>query len=308
MDRFRELTVFTAVAEQGAFNAAARLLGMSPAAVTRAVTALETRLGVLLFTRTTRKVSLTQAGERLQADAARILAELDAAEASATGLHAAVRGVLRVTAPVMFGQRFLAPVMRDFLDRNPEVGVEARFLDRSIDLIEEGVDVALRIGDLPDSTYTARRVGAVRRVMVASPALLSRHPVPKTPDELAEIPVIGTGQLSGAHAWEFAARGMRRSVRIAPRLVVNTVQAALDAALAGWGGARLLSYQAADALRDGRLVELLGPFEDRAMPINLVHHEGMRASAKLRSFLDHATDALRAERAHFEARAPHFES
>ncbi len=302
MDRFRELSTFVAVAEQGAFNAAARQLNSSPPAVTRLVNGLEARLGVRLFTRTTRQVALTEAGARLMADAARILAELEAAEASAAGAHAAPRGVLRITAPVLFGQRFIAPVLRDYLDAYPAVTAEALFVDRIGDLIGEGLDVALRIGELPDSSLTAIRVGAVRRVTVAAPAYLARHGAPQAPGDLARHRVIFPSSTGGALAWEYAAGGKPLTVRLEPALSVNTMQAAIDAAVAGFGVTRVLSYQVGDAIASGALAEVLEGSESREMPIHLVHSAGRRAAAKIRAFIDLAARRLRAEAGRLAAR------
>jgi len=302
MDRFRELSTFVAVAEQGAFNAAARQLNSSPPAVTRLVNGLEARLGVRLFTRTTRQVALTEAGARLMADAARILAELEAAEASAAGAHAAPRGVLRITAPVLFGQRFIAPVLRDYLDAYPAVTAEALFVDRIGDLIGEGLDVALRIGELPDSSLTAIRVGAVRRVTVAAPAYLARHGAPQAPGDLARHRVIFPSSTGGALAWEYAAGGKPLTVRLEPALSVNTMQAAIDAAVAGFGVTRVLSYQVGDAIACGELAEVLEDSESREMPIHLVHSAGRRAAAKIRAFIDLAARRLRAEAGRLAAR------
>jgi DNA-binding transcriptional LysR family regulator len=295
MDRFRELSVFVAVAEEGAFNAAARRLNLSPPAVTRLVTALEARIGARLFTRTTRRVAPTEAGRRLLADAARILAELDEAEASAAGAHQSPRGMLRVTAPVLFGQRHIAPILRDFLDAYPEVSATALFVDRVVDLIDEGLDVALRIGALPDSTLSAVRVGAVRRVTVAAPGYVAAHGMPATPDDLAGHRIVSPLTLHEATRWSFVAGGRSSIVHLAPRLAVNTMTAAIEAASAGWGITRVLSYQVADALADGTLVEVLGDREDRRMPVHLVHSEGRRAAAKIRAFVDLAAERLRAD-------------
>jgi DNA-binding transcriptional LysR family regulator len=295
MDRFRELSVLVAVAEEGAFNAAARRLNLSPPAVTRLVTALEGRIGARLFTRTTRRVAPTEAGRRLLADAARILAELNEAEASAAGAHQSPRGVLRVTAPVLFGQRHIAPILRDFLDAYPEVSATALFVDRVVDLIDEGFDVALRIGPLPDSTLSALRVGAVRRIAVAAPGYVAAHGAPATPDDLAGHRIVSPLTLHEATRWSFVAGGRSRTVQLTPRLAVNTMAAAIEAATAGWGITRALSYQVADALADGTLVEILGDREDRRMPVHLVHSEGRRAAAKIRAFVDLAAERLRAD-------------
>ena len=302
MDRFRELTTFVAVAEAGAFNAAARHLNTSPPAVTRLVTALEARLGVQLFTRTTRQVALTEAGVRLMSDAGRILAELETAEASATGAHDAPQGVLRITAPVLFGQRFIAPILRDYLDAHPKVTAEALFLDRIVDLIGEGLDVAVRIGNLPDSSLSATRVGAVRRVTVASPGYLARHGMPKAPGELTGHRVIFPSGTGGAVAFEYVAGRSRQTVRLEPALSVNTMQAAIDAAVAGWGVTRVLSYQVGSEIARGALTEVLIDSDDREMPIHLVHSEGRRAAAKIRAFIDLATGRLRAEAGRLAAR------
>lgn len=295
MDRFRELTTFVAVAEAGAFNAAARQMNVSPPAVTRLVTALEGRIGARLFTRTTRHVALTEAGRRLLADATRILAELEEAEASAAGAHQSPRGELRVTAPVMFGQRHIAPILRDYLDAYPEVSATVLFVDRIVDLIDEGLDVAVRIGELPDSILSATRVGAVRRVTVASPGYLAAHGMPEMPEDLKQHRIVQPIGLLRAPEWVFVAGGKTRMVRLTPRLTVNTVAAALDAARAGWGITNLLSYQAAAELSDGDLVEVLQGFEDRRMPVHLVHSEGRRAAAKVRTFVDFAGARLRSQ-------------
>jgi DNA-binding transcriptional LysR family regulator len=302
MDRFRELTTFVAVAEEGAFNAAARRLNASPPAVTRLVTALEARLGVRLFTRTTRQVALTEAGARLRADAARILAELEAAEASAAGAHEAPQGVLRITAPVLFGQRFIAPILRDYLDAHPKVTAEALFVDRIIDLIGEGLDVAVRIGALPDSSLSATRVGAVRRVTVAAPGYLTQHGTPKVPGDLAGHRIIFPSSSGGALALEYVAGQSRQNVRLEPALSVNTMEAAIDAAVAGWGVTRVLSYQVGGEIASGALTEVLGDSDDREMPIHLVHSEGRRAAAKIRAFIDLAAGRLRAEAGRLAAR------
>lgn len=295
MDRFRELETFVAVAEESAFNAAARRLGASPPAVTRAVAELEARLDIRLFSRTTRQVALTQAGSRLLLDARRILADLAEAEASAAGAHDAPRGTLRLTAPVLFGQRFIAPILRAYLDAYRQVRVDAVFLDRIADLIDEGYDIAVRIGELPDSALVATRVGTVRRLVVASPEYLARHGSPAAPQDLRAHRIVLSTAASASAIWEFSRAGVRRTVRLEPALAVNTNSAAIDAVLAGWGITRVLSYQVADALGDARLVEVLENHEDRDLPIHLVHAEGRRPSAKIRTFIDFAAARLRAD-------------
>lgn len=292
-DRFRELEAFLAVAETGAFNAASQRLGQSPPVVTRLVTALEARYGVQLFTRTTRRVALTEAGARLRLDAARILAELDAAEAAVMGARQTPRGVLRLTAPILFGETHLAPILRAFLDAHPDMTARALFLDRTVDLIEEGLDIAARIGSLPDSSLVATRVGFVRRVVVAAPGYLAQAGPIDTLDTLRHHRIIHATGADPRPEWVFSAAGATDAVRILPTLAVNTLAAAIEAARSGWGVTRALSYQVADALADGGLVEVLAPFEDRRLPVHLLHAEGGRASAKIRAFIDFAAPRLR---------------
>lgn len=302
MDRFRELSALVAVAEEGAFNGAARRLNASPAAVTRLVTSLETRLGVRLFNRTTRQVALTEEGRRLFQDASRILAEMTAAEASAAGAHQAPRGLLRVTAPVLFGHRFLAPVVRDYLDAYPDMRADILFVDRVVDLIDEGLDVALRIGELPDSALTAIGVGTVRHLTVAAPAYLKRMGAPTGLSDLQDHRTVMPAGASGSLDWVYVADGKRRPVRPKSTLTVNTMTAAIDAVMAGWGITRVLSYQVADEIATGALVEVLGDCEDRSLPIHLVHSEGRQAAAKIRVFIDMAAKALRRDAARLSAR------
>ena len=292
-DRFRELAAFVAVAETGAFNAAARRLGISAPAATRLVAALEARLGAQLLTRTTRKVAPTEAGARLLADGAPILAALEAAEAAASGARETPRGHLRITAPVLFGERHIAPVLRAVLDAHPEMTASALFVDRNVDLIDEGVDVAVRIGALADASLVARRVGAVRRVVVAAPDYVARRGAPETPEALREHRVVISTGLTAAPEWRFEAGGASRMVRLDPALRVTSMAAAIDAALAGWGVTRALSYQVADALAAGRLVELLPGADQQLAPIHLVHAEGRRASAKIRVFVDAVAATLK---------------
>jgi DNA-binding transcriptional LysR family regulator len=301
MDRFRELSTFVAVAEEGAFNVAARRLHMSPPAVTRFVSALEARLNVQLVTRTTRHVALTDAGARLYSDAVRILSDLSGAEASAAGSHQVPVGALRITAPVMFGHRVIAPILRDYLDRYPAVTAHTLFVDRIVNMIEEGLDVALRIGELPDSSLFATTVGGTRRVTIAAPDYLARMPDLETPEALHSHRIILPTTMSDLPVWEFVSARRRQQVKLQPRLFVNTMAAAIDAALSGWGVTRVLSYQVADEITSGALVEVLRDYEDRQMPIHLLHAEGNRAAAKIRTFVDFAAKRLRADAARLAA-------
>ncbi|MCP1550426.1 MULTISPECIES: LysR family transcriptional regulator [Methylorubrum] len=294
MDRLQGMRVFVRVAESGGFAGAGRALAVSPAAVTRAVAALEAMIGARLFIRTTRSVKLTEAGGRYLEDCRRILAEIAEAEATAAGSAATPSGVLTLTAPVQFGRLYVLPVATDYLARHPAVAVRALFLDRIVNLIEEGIDVGVRIGHLADSGLTATRVGSVRRVVCAAPSYLERYGVPQTPRDLRDHAVIGSSNPGALPEWRFGPE-RRSTVNVHPRLVCNTVDAALAAALDGWGIARLLSYQVAAAVAEGRLRILLGEDEEAPVPIHVVSPEGRRAPAKTRAFVDLAAARLRAD-------------
>ncbi|HVH06632.1 MAG TPA: LysR family transcriptional regulator [Myxococcota bacterium] len=295
MDALTQLRIFVAVAEGEGFAPAARRLGVSPPAVTRAVAALERRIGARLFHRTTRVVRTTEAGARFLGDCRRILAELDEAEARAAGLHAEPRGRLAVTAPVMFGRLFVTAVILDFLAERRGIEIRASLSDRVVDLIEEGLDVAVRIAHLPDSTLAAVRVGSVRQVLCASPAFLATHGTPRHPSDLARFETVAFGTAERLPPWSFAAAEGELRVDLASRLVANTPDVAVVSALAGFGIARVLSYQVGAELRDGRLVRLLPDFEPPPIPIHVVHPEGRRASARVRAFVDFAVERLRSE-------------
>lgn len=295
MDRLDGMRVFVAVAEAGGFAAAARSLRLSPPAVTRAVAALEERIGARLLHRTTRTVRLTDAGARFLADAKRILAELDEAEATAAGAHAEPRGQMAVTAPLLFGRMHVAPVVLDFLGRYPAVSARTLFVDRVVDLMDEGIDVAVRIAVLPDSTLSAVRVGEVRRVTCAAPGYLARQGTPQVPRDLEALDCIGFQTAATPAPWVFPARSGEGSETVRPpmRLLVSNADVAVQAAIAGHGVTRVLSYQAADAVHDGRLVVLLADHEPPPIPVHLVHLEGRRAAARVRAFVDFAAARLR---------------
>jgi DNA-binding transcriptional LysR family regulator len=299
MDRLEGMRVFVAVAEQQGFAAAARRLGLSAPAATRAVAALEARIGSRLLQRTTRALRLTEAGARYLADCKRILAEIEEAEASAAGSHRDPRGQLGVTAPVMFGRMHVAPLLLDFLDGHPQVTARLVLLDRVADLLEEGLDVALRIAHLPDSALQAVRVGSMRRVVCAAPGYLARHFTPTQPAELERLTAITFGAASAGGEWSFAgaqATNPRATLRVTPpsRLTVNAADVAIAAAVAGKGVTRVLSYQVAPELAAGRLVVLLEAYEPPPIPVHLVHLAGRRPDAKLRAFVDFAVARLRA--------------
>jgi DNA-binding transcriptional LysR family regulator len=290
MDRVDNIAVFAEVAERGSFAAAGRQLNRSPAAVTRAVAELEARLGVRLLNRTTRAVSLTEAGQRFLAGARRVLADLREIEAAATGQGEAPRGELRVTAPIVFGRRHVLPLVTQFLDRYPEVAVRLALLDRSIDLVEEGFDVAIRIGELSNTSAIATRVGALRRVVIASQSYLELRGRPETPGDLARHETIAFVGIDGEARWTFEGDV---EAAIKPRLIVNTAEAAVDAAVSGFGVTRVLSYQANNALAQRLLVRLLRQHEPVAVPIHLTYPDGRHPPPKLRAFIDYVAPRLR---------------
>jgi len=292
MDRLDAMRIFLTVAETSGFAGAARQLRLSPPSVTRAIAALEERLGTSLFQRSTRHVRLTPAGQRFAMDARRILAELEEAEASAAGTHGAPRGELSITASQMFGRIHVAPLVQDFLDAYPLVTARLLLLDRVANLIDEGFDLAVRIAQLQDSSLRAIRVGAVRRVVVASPAYLERHGMPQHPNDLLQHRAVMFSAGMAIDDWAF-----RDNLRVAPpaRFYVNSSEVAINAALAGQGVTRVLSYMVAPALAAGLLKIVLQDYELPPVPVQLVHAEGRRASAQLRAFLDFAVERLRAE-------------
>lgn len=290
MDELQAMKVFTAVIDAGGLAAAGRRLGLSPPTVTRIIGQLESHLGTRLLVRTTRIVKPTTAGERYSEDCRRILADIAEAAASVLGAHATPSGVLTVTAPVQFGQTYVMPVLLDFLDRHPHVRARAVFVDRVVNIIDEGIDVAIRIGSLPDSSVHSVKVGTVRRIVCAAPSYIARMGEPKTPADLAEHRLIAT-TTDGAINWRFARRAPAHHFQAT--LASNSIRAAIIAAEKGWGISQLLSYQVADQLRKGRLVRILKPFEQEPLPVTVLHTEGRSAQAKVRAFVDLVAERLR---------------
>jgi DNA-binding transcriptional LysR family regulator len=291
------MTVFVAVAEEESFAAAARRLRMSPPAVTRAIAFLEERLGVRLLTRTTRLVRTTDAGSRYLEDARRILLEADEADEAAAGINATPRGHLGVTAPVLFGKIYVMPIITAYQMTFKETTVSALFVDRVVNLVDEGLDVGIRIGSLPDSSLRAIRIGQVRRVVCASPAYLKKYGTPKIPADIAQHPVIAATSVSAGSEWTFAKGSEKIGVRLTPRILVNTNDGALEAARSGFGLTRLISYQVANELAAGTLKTVLTDFEEASLPVHVIHREGRHGSAKVRSFVDLAVERLRADTA-----------
>jgi DNA-binding transcriptional LysR family regulator len=295
MDRLHLMGVFVAVGEEQSFAGGARRLGMSPPAVTRAIATLEERLGVRLLDRSTRHVRVTEAGQRYLDDARRILAEVDEADEAAAGSNAAPRGHLSVTAPVLFGRQYVMPGIVDYLGRYPGMEVHAMFVDRVTNMMEEGIDVAVRIGELPDSSLRAVAVGQVRRVICAAPAYLAEHGTPATPEQLAQHVIVASSGSSTPPDWRFANAGRSQSLRFKPRLVVNSNDAAIEAVRRGFGITRLLSYQAEALLASGELSLLLEDYATPGVPVSIVHRDSRQGSARIRSFVDLMAGRLRAE-------------
>jgi len=295
------MKVFVAVAEEEGFSSAARKLKMSPPAVTRAIVSLEDSLGVKLLNRTTRHVRATEAGLRYLEDSKRIFALVQAADEAAAGINAKPQGHLAITAPVLFGQMFVMPGVVDYLERYPKTEVDAIFLDRVVNLIEEGLDVGIRIGELPDSSMRALRVGQVRLIMAAAPSYLKKFGIPQTPQDITNHTIIASNAVSTSNEWHFecpeGTQSGVSSIRIKPRLNVTTNDAAIKACVQGFGITRLLSYQVADYLESGELKIVLENYEPAPRPVHIVHREGRLASTKVRAFIDLMAERLRKNKA-----------
>lgn len=304
MDRLTLMAIFVAVAEAQSFAGGARRLGLSAPAATRAVAALENRLGVKLLSRTTRHVRVTDAGQRYLEDAKRIIHDVDEADEAAAGINAAPRGQLAVTAPVLFGKLHVIPGIVEYLQRFPDMEISAMFLDRVVNLLEEGLDVGIRIGELPDSSMRAIRAGQVRWVLCAAPAYLEEMGVPQLPNELDRHCLITTAAGSWSAAeWKFGGGEKTQSYKARSRLCISSNDAAIEAAVRGLGIARVLSYQIAPLLAAGQLQALLTAHEPSALPVHVLHREGRHASAKVRTFVDFMVEKLRADKA-LNARQP----
>jgi DNA-binding transcriptional LysR family regulator len=286
MDRIEAMQTFVTVADLQGFAPAARKLGLSPPAVTRLIASLEERLGTRLLQRTTRKVALTDAGARYLERARRILADIEEAELAAESERTRPTGRLVVSAPVGFGRLHVSPVMSAYLKRYPDVSGELRLEDRVVNLVEDGVDLAVRIGQLPDSSLVARPVGEMRRIVVASPAYLKARGEPKTPEAISAHQIIQFGVSALTADWRFARDGEELRINIAPRFTSNVADAAIQHAIEGGGLTRVLAYQAADAIRRGRLKVVLERFELPALPVQIVYPTSRLLSAKVRAFID----------------------
>jgi DNA-binding transcriptional LysR family regulator len=285
MDRFETMRMFVAVADKGSFAAAARDLRTSPPAMTRGIAALEGHLGVVLFHRSTRAVSLTDEGSIFLDKAKRVLADLADAERALHGAQAEPRGQLFVTAPVFFGRLHVLPVVTQLLETHADLSIRMMLVDRNVRIVEEGIDLAVRIGPLTDSSLKAVRIGSVRQMIVASPAYLARNAPPVHAKDLARHTLIASSGPRAAGEWRFGKeRNMQMPVQ--PRLITNTVDSALAAAEAGVGLANLLSYQTDDAVRSGRLIEVLKDLATAPVPVHLLFEASRSSLPSTRAFID----------------------
>lgn len=292
MDQVQLMSVFVAVAEERGFAAASRRLNMSPPTVTRAIATLEERLSVKLFNRTTRYVRVTDAGMRYLDDVKRILDDIKLANEAARGVNASPQGSISITAPVLFGQQYVLPSVIEYLNTHSKTKVKAVFLDRIVNLLEEGYDVGVRIGELPDSSMRAKRVGSVRLALVASPEYLQQNGIPQHFAELDEHSLIEVQAGSLNPDWTFVEKGKLINLHVKSRLSVTTSQAAINAAIAGFGITRVISYQVAAEMASNKLKFVLETFEKPPLPVNIIHREDRLSSAKVRSFIDLLADNL----------------
>jgi DNA-binding transcriptional LysR family regulator len=293
MDRLESMSILLAVVDAGSLSAAARRLAMPLPTVSRKVAELEAHLNTRLLHRTTRQLSLTEAGASYVASCRRILEEIGEAERIVTGEYATPKGELVVTAPVLFGRLHILPVVAEFLAAYPQIDVRLVFTDRVVHLMDEQIDVAVRIGELPDSSMMATGVGAVRRVVCGSPAYLAAHGVPARPQDLAAHDCISFEVLESKRAWVFGSGKAELSVPVRSRVAVNMSEAAIAAAVLGVGLVRVLSYQVADAVRERKLGVVLEAFESAPLPVSLVHKGQAPLPLKLRAFLDFVAPRLR---------------
>lgn len=297
MDRFQEMQIFMTVAEEEGFAAAARRLNISPPSVTRAIAAMEERIGTQLLSRTTRSLHLTEAGQRYLDDCRRILGELNEAEEAAAGSYSIPCGHLTVTAPVLFGELYVAPLLAEYLDQFPSVNLNALLVDRVTSMVDEGIDVAIRIGHLHENNQHGIKVGEVRQVICGAPDYFQRFGRPRHPSELSSAKIVMSSASHLLSDWQFEHEGNPLSFRFDPRLVVTANQAAINIACLGWGVTRVLSYQVASQVAAGELEVVLQDFEPAALPIQVVYLKSNRVPAKVRTFVDFLTERLSGDKA-----------
>ena len=295
MDRLQAMSVFVAVADESGFAAAARRLGMSPASVTRAVSQLEQRLGARLFVRSTRSVQLTDAGQRYLVDCRRILSEVEEADQHAAGIHTAPSGIVSVTASAQCGRMIVAPILLKLLDDYPRIAVTTLFVDRIVHIVDEGIDIAVRFGDLPDSSLSAVRVGRTRRVLCASPDYLSRRGRPEAPSDLSDHDLVDLVTMKQGGLWRFEQGGNQYAFKPRSRMQVNSADAAIAAALAGRGITRAGSYMIAPYVEAGQLETLLDDYAPPASPLHVLHKEIGQTSGRVRAVFDYLVAHLRTD-------------
>jgi DNA-binding transcriptional LysR family regulator len=295
LDRLNAMSILVDVVDAGSFSAVSRRRRIPLSTVSRKVALLEEHLGTKLLTRSTRRLALTDTGAAYVAAARRILEQVGDAEARAAGEHNSPSGEIVVTAPVLFGKLYLLPVVTEFLAEYPAIRARLLLSDSNVHLIDEHVDMAVRVGRLPDSSLKAVSVGKMRTVVCVSPGLLAAHGTPATPDKLSGLPTLSFDRLTPTTNWTFRDPYGRNiiDVPIEPRLFVSTADAAVEAAIEGVGAARVLYYQCLDAVRAGRLKVILRDFELEALPIHLIHPESEFLPFKTRAFLDFAGNKLR---------------
>jgi DNA-binding transcriptional LysR family regulator len=294
MDRLEAMSILVASVEAGSFSAAGRQLGVPLPTVSRKVAELEAHLNTQLLVRSTRKLALTEAGLAYVAACKRILEQVDEAESQASGEYTVPRGTLSMTAPIVFGRLHVVPVVNEFLARFVQISVQLTLSDHTINIVDEHIDLAVRIGTLPDSTLVATKVGEIRRVVCGSPDYFAAHGVPKTPEDLADHMCVTYTALASGMTWIFNPRGKAtKSVRPYCRLKINTAESAIDAAIAGVGVTNVLSYQVARAVAAGKLRLILQDYEPDPIPVHLVHAGQTLLPLKLRRFTEFATSRLR---------------
>ena len=284
MDRLKAMANFVRIVDNGSLSSAADTTGQSVASLVRSLAALERHLGVRLLNRTTRSMALTDEGREYLAWSRRVLAEVDEMEQQLAAQDGSVRGLLRMTAPVEFGQRYLAPLVNEFLKAHSELRIELILNDQLVPLLDERFDLALRIGHLPDSSMVARTIGATRLVTCASPEYLQSAPLVDHPESLQQHACIALA--SQGTQWYFRENDKQQAQDITPRLVCNQIRAASQACVQGVGIARFMHYQVADELADGRLVRLLTEFEPADLPIHLVYPHSLQLAPRVRAFVE----------------------
>ncbi|WP_434725660.1 LysR family transcriptional regulator [Mesorhizobium sp. RIZ17] len=295
MDRLEAMNILLATVEEGSFSAAGRKIGMPLPTVSRKVAELEAHLKTQLIVRSTRKLVLTESGVSYVAACKRILEQLDEAEAQASGEYSTPRGELTITAPLVFGRLHVRPVVTDFLAHFAEINIRMTLSDRKVNLVDDHIDMAVRIGELPDSTMIATRVGSIRRIVCGSPEYFAAHGVPQTPADLADHMCVTFSAMASGQSWVFAPKAGEPAQMVRPlcRLWVNTAETAIDAAVAGIGVTNVLSYQVTSAVRQGKLRIILQDYEAEPLPVHLVHMAQSILPLKVRRFLEFAAPRLR---------------